>query len=112
RGSERLDPRALLEENALALLLEGASVVLDDEVFGGIGADSRAIQLAGPFAGELLFLARLEPVGAQFLLGVGQAAAQADAAGVDPDLFARDARGGNVAFEALRRIESGGLPDI
>src|ERR1022692_2299306 len=112
RSSEGLDAHAFLGENALALLLEVASVVLDDEVFGGIGADARAIQLAGPFAGELLFFARLEAVGAQFLLGVGQAAAQADAAGGGPDLFARGGRGGDVAFEALRRIESGGLPDI
>src|ERR1035438_5183698 len=105
RSGEGLDAHAFLGENALALLLEVASVVLDDEVLWGIGADARAIQLAGPFAGELLFLARLEAVGAQFLLGVGQAAAQADAAGVDPDLFARGARGGDVAFEAVGGVE-------
>ena len=53
-----------------------------------------------------------ESVRAQFLLGIGQAAAQAYAARVDPDLFAGDARGGEVALHPLRRIAPGRLPDV
>ena len=112
RRGERLHAHALLGENALALFLEKTAVVLDHQIFGRVGADAGAVQLAGPFAGNLLFLARLQAVGAQLLLGVGQAAAQADAARVDPDLFAGDAHGRQIALGALRRIGAGGLPDV
>src|ERR1035441_1198104 len=112
RGGERLHAHALFGENALAFLLEVAAVVLDDQVLGRIGADAGAVQLAGPFTGELLLLAGLESVGAQLLFGVGQAAAQADAARIDPDLFAGYARGGKFALDVLRRIAPGGLPDV
>ena len=62
RGGERLDAHALLGEDALALLLQKAAVILDDQVLGRIGADAAAVELAGPFAGELLLLARLQAV--------------------------------------------------
>ena len=43
RGSEGLDADALLGEDALALFLEEAAVIFDNEVFGRIRADARAI---------------------------------------------------------------------
>ena len=68
RSGERLDRASLFGENALALLLQKAAVVFDHQVLRRIGADARAVQLAGPFAGELFLLARLQAAGPEPLL--------------------------------------------
>ena len=66
-----------------------------------------------PFAGELFFLARLQPARHQALLGAGKPAAEAQPLGVEPDLFARQVDGlQHVADVFLRRIAIGHLPDF
>jgi hypothetical protein len=67
-GGERLDPGALLGQDALAFPLEEAPVVLDDKILGWVGADSVAVQLAGPLAGDLFLPARFQPDGAEAAL--------------------------------------------
>src|SRR5262245_8200043 len=77
RRSERLDPDALFREHRLGFLLQEASVILNDEIFGRIGADRIAGGLLGPLAGNLLSLTRLDAGRTQALFRAGQAATNA-----------------------------------
>ena len=112
RGGERLDRGALFGEDALALFLEEAAEVLDDQVFGRIGADAVAVELAGPLAGELFFLARLQAEAAHAPFGAGQAAAETDPPRVEPDLFARNIDGRDIADRSAADVARGGFPDF
>src|SRR5208283_3432816 len=81
-GGEGLHPDALFGEDTLALRLEEAAIVFDDEVFGRIGADAGAVQLAGPFARIFFLPAGFEAVRAKAALGAGKEAAEPYAAGI------------------------------
>src|SRR5579872_931334 len=112
RGGEGLDPRAFLGKNALSLLFQKPAIILDHQVFRGIRADAGSVQLAGPFARNLLLLARLKAVGLYPPLHAGQMPPQADAPGVDPDFVTREACCLQIRGRLLWRIAVGRLPDL
>src|SRR5690242_14558772 len=57
RSSKRLGARALFRQDALGLSLQEAAIILDNEVLGGIGADSVAVGFPGPLTFGFLLLA-------------------------------------------------------
>src|SRR5262249_5163014 len=109
---ERFDTSALFRQNALALFLQEAPIVLDYHLLGPMQATALAVHLAGPFARGALFFPLLQTVGPELLLGIGQTAAQPDPAGIDPYLFAGDAHGGQIGLLALRGVAAGRLPNF
>ena len=76
------------DNRLFAFFFRETAVVFDDEVFGRVRADGVAAGLFGPLAGRIFLLAGLEAGGLQALLGAGKAAADVEALGVEPDLFA------------------------
>ena len=62
--------------------------------------------------GNFSFLRGFNPTGRSRRLTLGKPAPQADAFGVEPDLFAGDLHGRQIAGGFLRRIAAGRLPNF